>query len=97
MTTEELCDILNVDGLLSSHFSLSKPMSSGAAVALVFLTGIGASTNEVAVSLSIKDCDNKTLLWKYDHKYSGGLGSSPGRLVERLMGDASKKMPYYRN
>ena len=97
MTTSELCELFGVDGILSSQFSLSKPMSGGAAVALLFLTGFGATTNEVTVSMSLKDCSEKSLIWKYDHKYGGGILSSPGSLVEALMKDASKKMPYFKS
>ena len=97
MTTDEICQILEVDGVLSSQFGLSKPMSGGAAVALLFLTGFGASTNEVTVTMSLKDCSEKSLIWKYDHKYSGGVLSSPAQLVKNLMKDASKKMPYFKS
>ena len=97
MTTGELCELLEVDGILSSQFSLSKPMSGGAAVALLFLTGFGAATNEVTVSMSLKDCSQKSLIWKYDHKYSGSVLSSPASLVKTLMRDASKKMPYFKS
>ena len=96
MTTSELCELFGVDGILSSQFSLSKPMSGGAAVALLFLTGFGGATNEVTVSISLKDCTQKSLIWKYDHKYSGGVLSSPADLVKTLMKDASKKMPYFK-
>ena len=97
MTTSEICELLGVDAILSSQFSLSKPMSGGAAVALLFLTGFGAATNEVTVSMSLKDCSQKSLIWKYDHKYGGGILSSPASLVEALMRDASKKMPYFKS
>jgi hypothetical protein len=89
----ELCSILGVDGTIGSNFGLSKPISDGAAIALAILGG-GGSTNEVRVSLNIYDCSGKKLLWNYDHKYSGGIGSSPSRLVDGLMAHASKKMPY---
>ena len=97
MTTDEICQILEVDGVLSSQFGLSKPMSTGAAVALLFLTGIGGNTNEVTVTMSLKDCSEKSLIWKYDHKYSGGVLSSPAQLVTSLMRNASKKMPYFKS
>ena len=97
MTTDEICQTLEVDGVLSSQFSLSKPMSGGAAVALLFLTGFGGATNEVTVSMSLKDCSQKSLIRKYDHKYSGGVLSSPASLVKTLMRDASKKMPYFKS
>jgi hypothetical protein len=70
-------------------------MSTGAAVAVALLVGAWGATNEVGVTLSISDCSNKKLIWNYDHKFSGGLGSSPASLVDGLMRHASKKMPYY--
>ena len=94
MTTSELCKLLGVDGIMTSNYSMSKPMSDGAAVALALIIGAYGSTNEVHVSLSINDCENEKLIWNYDHKFSGSIGSSPARLVDGLMRDASKKMPY---
>ena len=96
-TTAELCEVLGVDGIMTSSFGLSKPMSEGAAVAVGLLVGAWGSTNEVRASLSISDCENKKLIWNYDHKLSGGVGSSPSRIVDQLMKHASKKMPYVKN
>ena len=95
-TPSEMCAILGVEGVMGSNYALSKPMSDGAAVAMVLLVGASGSTNEVRVSLNINDCANKKLIWNYDHKFSGGIGSSPSRLVDGLMRQASKKMPYFR-
>lgn len=94
LTTAELCQVLGVDGILTSNYGLSKPMSEGAAVAVALLVGAWGATNEVHVSLSISDCSNKKLIWNYDHKFSGSVGSSPSKLVDALMKRASKKMPY---
>jgi hypothetical protein len=93
LTPAQMCEILKVDGILSSNYHLSKPMSEGAAVVTTILIGVG-TTNEVHASLSIHDCSQQKLMWNYDHKYSGGIGSSPSRLVDGLMREASKKMPY---
>jgi len=95
MTTEEMCEVLGVDGVMSSTFALSKPMSNGAAIALTVLFGAGGSTNEVRTSLSISDCENNKLIWNYEHKISGGLGSSSSRIINQLMRQSSKKMPYF--
>jgi hypothetical protein len=94
LTSAELCSVLGVDGIMTSNYSLSKPMSDVAAVAVAVLVGAWGSTNEVTVSLSINDCMDKKLIFNYDHKYSGSIGSSPARLVDALMREASKKMPY---
>ena len=93
-TTEELCQILGVDGVVSSNFALSKPMSDGAAVAMYLLLNAYGSTNEVTVTMAINDCMDHKLIWNYNHVYSGGLGSSPQSLVQGLMRNASRKMPY---
>jgi len=94
LTTAELCEVLGVDGIMTSNYGLSKPISDGAAVAVALLLGAWGATNEVHVSISISDCNNKKLIWNYDHKFSGGMGSSPAILVDDLMRQASKKMPY---
>ena len=94
MVIDELCSVLGVDGIITSNYSLSKPLSDGAAVAVALFSGTWSATNEVFATLSISDCKNKKIIWNYDNKYSGSIGSSPSRLVNALMRDASKKMPY---
>ncbi|MEZ4772532.1 MAG: hypothetical protein R3D00_05055 [Bacteroidia bacterium] len=93
-TPEEMCGILGVDGVLGSNYALSKPMSQGAAVALGVVFGVWGATNEVTVALDIKDCENNKLIWNYNHRFSGSVGSSPAMLVDGLMRHSSKKMPY---
>lgn len=94
LTSEELCEVLGVDGILTSNIAMTKPMSEGAAVAIGLITGVWGNTNEVNANLSITDCRGKTLLWNYENTYSGGVGSSANRLVDQMMRRASKKMPY---
>ena len=94
LTTEEICEVLGVDGIMKSNYSLSKPMSEGAAIALAVIVGTSGTTNEVHVTLSIHDCSETKMIWNYDHTYSGSVGSSPARLVDGLMRHASKRMPY---
>lgn len=95
LTTEEICSILNVDGIIKSNYALSKPMSNGAAIALAVLGGVGGSTNQVRVNYSINDCSTRQLIFNYDHKYDGGIGTSPARLVDDIMKHISKKMPHF--
>jgi hypothetical protein len=94
LTPADLSRVLNVDGILTSNYSLSKPISEGAAIALAVLAGWWAPTNEAVVSLSIHDNGSEKMIWNYDHKLSSSL-SSPARLVDELMRQASRKMPYF--
>ncbi|MEC8968755.1 MAG: hypothetical protein VX756_06375 [Bacteroidota bacterium] len=94
LTTGEICELLNVDGLIKSNFGLSSPMSDAAAVASTLLLGFGV-TNEVRINYTISDCSSNKLIFSYDHKYQGGLGSSSSTLVDALMRRISKKMPHF--
>lgn len=94
LTADEICEVLGVDGIMTSSYHLAKPMSEGVAIAAGILTGVMGTTNDVRVSMDIHDCSNKKMIWNYDHKFSGSVGSSPSRLVDALMREASKKMPY---
>jgi len=94
LTPDEMCQILGVDGILTSNYSLSKPMSEGAAIAVGLIGGTTGNTNEATVSLSIHDSGTRKMIWNYDQKLSSSLGT-PARLVDDLMRQASRKMPYF--
>jgi hypothetical protein len=91
LTPDDMCQILGVDGILTSNYSLSKPMSEGAAIAAALLIGSWGATNQATVSLSIHDSGTKKMIWNYDHKLSSSLGT-PAKLVDDLMREASRKM-----
>ena len=94
LTPFDLCSILGVDGIMTSNYSLSKPMSEGAAIAVALLFDVWGATNEAAVSLSIHDQSANKMIWNFDHKLSSSLGS-PAGLVDDLMRQASREMPYF--
>ncbi len=94
LTPIDMCNILGVDGIMTSNYSLSKPMSEGAAIAVALLVGVWGATNEATVSLSIHDQSANKMIWNFDHKLSSSLGS-PARLVDALMRQASREMPYF--
>jgi hypothetical protein len=89
-----MCSILGVDGIMTSNYSLTKPMSEGAAIAVGLLIGVWGATNETTASLSIHDQSTNKMIWNFDHKLSSSFGS-PAALVDALMRQASKKMPYF--
>jgi len=93
-TPDDMCRILGVDGILTSNYSLTKPMSEGAAIAVGIIAGVWGPTNEATASLSIHDSGTNKMIWNYDHKLSSSL-STPARLVDDLMRQASRKMPYF--
>lgn len=90
----KLAQILGVDAVLQDRTNMEKPMSEGAAVAVGVLVGAWGATNKVNTTINIHDGKSGDLLWKYDYEASGSVGSSPTRLVDALMRNASKKFPY---
>ena len=94
ITPDDMSRILGVDGILTSNYALTKPMSEGAAIAVGLIAGVWGPTNEATASLSIHDSGTKKMIWNYDHKLSSSL-STPARLVDDLMRQASRKMPYF--
>jgi len=95
-TKEELARVLNVDSLLSGTVHRARPMSEGAAIVTAVLFDWGGVTNKVDVGVAIHNGEDGNLLWKYNHAYSGGIGSSSENLTRALMRHVSKKFPYNR-
>jgi hypothetical protein len=93
LTPLEMAEILDVDAVITSNYKLTKPMSTGAAIATTLLFGFG-NTNEVNVTMELQDRANKKMIWNFSHAVSGGLFSSSDQLVEEVMRIASKKLPY---
>jgi hypothetical protein len=92
----EIAQILNVDSVLSGTVHRARPMSEGAAIATAILFDWGGVTNKVDVGVTIHNGADGSLLWKYNHSYSGGIGSSSENLTRALMRHVSKKIPYRR-
>lgn len=90
---DEVCKLLGVDALISGKATMSKPMSEGAAVAVGLLIGAWGSTNNTTITLAIHD-NSSNLLWKYDWQGNGSVGSSPEKVTDALMRNASKRFPY---
>lgn len=63
---EELAKRLGVDGIVSGTFESTRPMSTGAAVAMSLAAGFAGPTNTGKTTISINDGKTGKLLWKYD-------------------------------
>lgn len=96
-TKEELATVLNVDAIISGKILTTKPMTTGAAIAVGVVFGVWGPTNQADVTLSVHDGKDSQLMWKYNHTYSGSLGSTPENLTKALMKSIARKFPYQRN
>jgi len=93
ITPVEMCKILGVDGVMTSNYALSKPMSQGAAVAMYLFVGFAGATASTTVYLSVHDLKTNKMIFNFNHKVGSTFGSAAS-LVDELMRQASKKLPY---
>ena len=93
-TPMELAEILGVDAVISGDYETNKPMSEGASVALGLLIGFWGTTNTAIVNMSVHNAVDGELLWNYNKKVRGSIGSSPEDLINILMRKASRRMAY---
>lgn len=93
-TPQELANILGVDAVISGEFETDKPMSEGASIALGLLVGFWGSTNNATINMSVHNAEDGVLLWNYNKKVRGSIGSSPDDLVNTLMRKASRRLSY---
>ena len=93
-TPSEIAEILEVDAVISGDYETDKPMSEGASVALGLLIGFWGNTNTAVVNMSVHNSGDGILLWNYNKKVRGSLGSSPDDLINILMRKASRRLAY---
>ncbi|WP_027881081.1 hypothetical protein [Mesoflavibacter zeaxanthinifaciens] len=91
---EELAKLLGVDAVIMGTFETNKPMSEGASIALGLLVGFWGSTNNAIVNMNVHNSNDGILLWNYNKKVKGSIGSSPEDLVNILMRKASRRLAY---
>lgn len=92
-TPQEIAKILGVDSVISGDFETNKPMSEGASIALAFF-GVWGSTNSAVINMSVHNAEDGILLWNYNKKVKGSLGSSSEDLINVLMRKASRRLSY---
>jgi hypothetical protein len=92
-TPNEYAEALDVDAVITSNWRLTKPMSTGAAIATTLLFGFG-STNEANVTMDLHDRKMNKVIMTFSHRVTGGLLNSRDDLTNEIMRLASKKLPY---
>lgn len=93
-TPEELAKILGVDAIISGTYKTNKPMSEGVSVAIGLVFGAFGTTNSATVNMSVHNATDGVLLWNYNKKVRGSIGSSPDDLINTLMRKASRRLSY---
>ncbi len=94
ITSEQLAEILEVDSVITGTFETDKPMSDGASIALGLALGFFGTTNTATLYMSVNNGTDGELLWNYNKKVAGSLGSNTDMLINKLMRKASRRLGY---
>jgi len=93
-TKDKIAKILEVDAIISGTLETDKPMSEGASIAVGLLVGVWGSTNSAVVNISVHNATDGELLWNYNKKVRGSVGSSNSDLINKLMRKTSRRLSY---
>ena len=93
-TTQELCKILDVDGIISGNLNLNILLSEGVPTDFSILDYFSGNANYGRIGVKISDGDTGKLLWKYENEISKKTGKNTNELIDKMMKTASRKFPY---
>lgn len=94
MSANQMCEILGVDGVITSNYKIEEPYSNAEAVLLELIPIIPTPRNAVSVMLEIYDRETRDPIWGFYRMKASTLGTSHAEIVYDLLNQASKKMPY---
>lgn len=95
-TTQELCKILDVDGIISGNLTLNILLSEGVPTDFSILDYFSGDANYGRIGVKISDGKTGKLLWKYENEISKKTGKNTTELIDKMMKTASRKFPYDR-
>ncbi len=93
-TTQELCDILKVDGIISGNLNLNILLSEGVPTDFSLLDYFSGDANYGRIGVKISDGETGKLLWKYENEITKKTGKNTTELIDKMMKTASRKFPY---
>lgn len=94
-TTQELCDILEVDALVSGNLTLSTLISDGIPE-MDFISVLLGKADFGRIAIKISDGETGKLLWKYEKTINRKSGKNTYAIIEAMMRTAARKFPYDR-
>lgn len=95
-TTQELCKVLKVDGIISGNLNLNILLSEGVPTDFSILDYFSGNANYGRIGLKISDGKTGKLLWRYENEISKKTGKNTTELIDKMMKAASRKFPYDR-
>ncbi len=93
-TTQELCKILEVDGIISGNLNLNILLSKGVPTDFSILDYFSGDANYGRIGVKVSDGETGKLLWKFENAITKKTGKNTTELIDKMMKTASRKFPY---
>jgi len=93
-TIKELCEILEVDAIISGNLDINILLSKGIPVEFSFMDYILGDANYGRIGIKISDGKTGKLLWKYENEINKKSGRNTADLIDKMMKKLVRKFPY---
>ena len=93
-TTKELCEILQVDGIISGSLTLNILLSKGVPTRFNLWDYLNRNSNYGRIGIKISDGETGKLLWRFEKEITKKSGKNTTELIDKMMKQASRKFPY---
>lgn len=94
VTSDSLCLILGVDGVIKSSWNYSKTGSEAGAIASTLLLGVAKGTGSGQLVMQISRAKDGQLMWRMSKEMNEGAFSSASQLMERMMRKVGRVFPF---
>ncbi len=93
-TSQELCDILDVDAVISGDLTLKALISEGVSTDFDLISFISGTSDYGRIAIKLSDGDTGKLLWKYEKVINRKSGKNTYDIIEAMMRKSTRKFPY---
>lgn len=93
-TTQQLSEILGVDGIISGNLTLTALISDGVSTDFDLISFITGNSDYGRIAIKITDGKQSKLLWKYEMEITRKTGKNTYEIIEEMMKKAARKFPY---
>lgn len=95
LTEKELCELLEVDAILKSNYTLNAPFVNTGTIVTSILLEEDLPSKETTVMLSLYDHANEKQIWQYRNQIVETAWDNRTTFVQSFMRHASRRMPYW--
>lgn len=93
-TIKELCEILEVDAIVSGNLDINILLSKGIPTEFSFMDYILGDANYGRIGIKISDGKTGKLLWKYEYGINKKSGRNTSDMIDKMMKKLVRKFPY---